>query len=322
MSKNRLPAEAIREAMIYFVKERKVSVPVILKHVDISRSRLYDYLQGNGKVSETTLMNILVTIGVSYDELMLHIYMTHPELLDGTIKELGLDMYSDTMTPTEATVIKTLSIYSQTQDVRLLVNLVRAINAQVRDEIEKYRLIELARPTIIQLLSAREFFTANDMLMFANIIRHEPYHVAKLVVSQISEQHESMAKLTGYGLVELDNFAATEVRNTTLLHFQLLIMALENYDSATVVHTIDFLRDYRLPTESPYFGFVKKMVAVIELYLNDDNEAAMRLWQQAHEAAQFLVDEVIWSTYAFIARHSYEEFITPAYAYKRHMIER
>ena len=42
MGKNRVPVEAIREAMIYFIKERNISVPVVLKTVDISRSRLYD----------------------------------------------------------------------------------------------------------------------------------------------------------------------------------------------------------------------------------------------------------------------------------------
>lgn len=74
MGKNRVPVDAIRDAMIYFIKERNISVPVVLKTVDISRSRLYDYLQGNGKVSATTLVNLLMTIGVSFDELLLHIY--------------------------------------------------------------------------------------------------------------------------------------------------------------------------------------------------------------------------------------------------------
>lgn len=321
MGKNRVPVEAIREAMIYFIKERNISVPVVLKTVDISRSRLYDYLQGNGKVSATTLVNLLVTIGVSFDELMLHVYMNHPELLDPAIKELGLDAHSHTMTRTEDTVYRTLSMYDETRDVRLLVNLVRAINSQVADEVEKYRLIEMVRPTIIKLLAAREFYTANDLLMFANIIRHEPYNAAKMVVKQMSDQAQRMAKLEGYGLMELDNFSSAEVRNVALLHFQLLIMALENKDGDTVKKTLMFLRDYRLPALSTYFSFVKKMAEVVELALDEKNEEAEQLWHRALDAAQFMIDERFWPIYSFIARRSFEEFLVPVNSYKRHMTE-
>lgn len=321
MGKNRVPVDAIRDAMIYFIKERNISVPVVLKTVDISRSRLYDYLQGNGKVSATTLVNLLMTIGVSFDELMLHIYMNNPELLDPAIKELGLDAHSVTMTPTEDTVYRTLSMYDETRDVRLLVNLVRAINSQVVDEVEKYRLIEMVRPTIVKLLSSREFYTANDMLMFANIIRHEPYNAAKLVVKQMSDQARRMASLEGFGLMELDNFSSAEVRNVALLHFQLLIMALENKDDETVRNTLMFVREYRLPALSTYFGFVKKMAQVVELSLADDDEAAEALWNQATESAKFLVDERFWPIYSFIARRSYSEFSIPVLSYRQHINE-
>jgi transcriptional regulator with XRE-family HTH domain len=79
----------LRDAVIYFIRERNVSVPTILEHVEISRSRLYDYLQGNGKVSATTLTNILMIIGVTADEVMLQIFLSHPETWDNTVVHIS-----------------------------------------------------------------------------------------------------------------------------------------------------------------------------------------------------------------------------------------
>ena len=130
-----------------------------------------------------------------------------------------------------------------------------------------------------------------------------------------------MASLAVYGLMELDNFSSAEVRNVALLHFQLLIMALENKDDETVRNTLMFLREYRLPALSTYFGFVKKMAQVVELSLADDDDAAEALWNQATESAKFLVDERFWPIYSFIARRSYSEFSIPVLSYRQHINE-
>lgn len=316
MGKNRVPAEAVRNALIHFIKKRNISIPIILKSVDISRSRLYDYLKGNGRVSATTFVNLLSTIGVSYDEVLLHIYLEQPELVDSTVKELGLDPSSYTQTPNEDMVYRVLALFEETQDTRLLLYVVRAINAQVVDSGQRYRLVEIARPAIVKLLGHRDSYSSTDMLLFANIIRHEPYETVKTMVKKMSDQVQKIATLEGYGLVEMDNFLPAAVWNVGLLNFNMLLLALENGDEETVEGTLTFIKECELPDFGSYFTFVKKLAEVVRLTLDDQQEQAEELWHSTVNALKFMVDDRLWPSFTYLSQQSYREFIKPVVDYR------
>ena len=316
MGKNRVPAEAVRNALIHFIKKRNISIPIILKSVDISRSRLYDYLKGNGRVSATTFVNLLSTIGVSYDEVLLHIYLEQPELVDSTVKELGLDPSSYTQTPNEDMVYRVLALFEETQDTRLLLYVVRAINAQVIDSGQRYRLVEIARPAIVKLLDHRDSYSSTDMLLFANIIRHEPYETVKVMVKRMSDQVQKIATLEGYGLVEMDNFLPAAVWNVGLLNFQMLLLALENGDEETVEGTLTFIKECKLPDFGSYFTFVKKLSEVVRLTLDNQQEQAEELWHSTVNALKFMVDDRLWPSFTYLSQQSYREFIKPVIDYR------
>ncbi|KAA8434244.1 helix-turn-helix domain-containing protein [Weissella sagaensis] len=316
MEKNRVPAEAVRNALIHFIKKRNISIPRILESVDISRSRLYDYLKGNGRVSATTFVNLLTTIDVSYDELLLHIYLTQPELIDDTIKELGLDLQSYTTTPNEDMVYQVLALFEETHNTRLLLNVVRAINSQVVDFGQRYRLVEIARPTIVKFLKKRELYSSTDMLLFANIIRHVPYDSVKKMVGEMTNQVEKIISLEGYGLVEMDHFAPAAVWNVGLLNFQMLLLALENGDTENVTLTMRYIEENKFPDYGSYFIFVKKLSEVLKLTLNGQEEKARKLWEATVKALNFMVDDRFWPTFTYLSQRSYQEFIKPVIDYQ------
>ena len=316
MGKNRVPAEAVRNALIHFIKKRNISIPIILKSVDISRSRLYDYLKGNGRVSATTFVNLLSTIGVSYDEVLLHIYLEQPELVDSTVKELGLDPSSYTQTPNEDMVYRVLALFEETQDTRLLLYVVRAINAQVIDSGQRYRLVEIARPAIVKLLDHRDSYSSTDMLLFANIIRHEPYETVKTMVKKMSDQVQKIATLEGYGLVEMDNFLPAAVWNVGLLNFNMLLLALENGDEETVEGTLTFIKECELPDFGSYFTFVKKLAEVVRMTLDGQQEQAEELWHSTVNDLKFMVDDRLWPSFTYLSQQSYREFIKPVVDYR------
>lgn len=316
MEKNRVPAEAVRNALIHFIKKRNISIPRILESVDISRSRLYDYLKGNGRVSATTFVNLLTTIDVSYDELLLHIYLTQPELVDVTIKELGLDLHSYTKTPNEDMVYQVLALFEETHNTRLLLNVVRAINSQVIDLGQRYRLVEITRPTIVKFLKNRELYSSTDMLLFANIIRHVPYDTVKKMVGEMTGQVEEMVALEGYGLVEMDHFAPAAVWNVALLNFQMLLLALENGDTENVSTTMSYIKENRFPDYGSYFTFVKKLTEVLKLTLDGQEDEAKKLWEATVKALNFMVDDRFWPTFTYLSQQTYQEFIKPVLDYQ------
>jgi transcriptional regulator with XRE-family HTH domain len=318
MGKNRIPVEALREAIIYFVKERKVSVPMILRNVDISRSRLYDYLQGNGKVSATTLANILLTIGVSFDELMLHVYMSFPETIDPTVKDLSLASESrSALAPDEDTVYRVLSVFEETNDVNLLVQLVRTINSRVTDQDDRALLIGSVYPTVEKLLRKRKFYTATDTLLFANVMTMAPYKTAKSVAADIRDHAREVGKLEGYGIPEVRATAPDEARNYALIHINLLNMALENKDVETINEVMSYFENYKLVTSDFYFGVARKMAEVAKLIINDDVAGAKKLWKQTRDSIRLIIDEEFIPTFQVLTKATYAEFARPVEDYLR-----
>ena len=210
---------------------------------------------------------------------------------DSTVKELGLDPSSYTQTPNEDMVYRVLALFEETQDTRLLLYVVRAINAQVVDSGQRYRLVEIARPAIVKLLDHRDSYSSTDMLLFANIIRHEPYETVKTMVKKMSDQVQKIATLEGYGLVEMDNFLPAAVWNVGLLNFNMLLLALENGDEETVEGTLTFIKECELPDFGSYFTFVKKLAEVVRLTLDDQQEQAEELWHSTVNALKFMVDD-------------------------------
>jgi transcriptional regulator with XRE-family HTH domain len=316
MGKNRIPVEALREAIIYFVKERKVSVPMILRNVDISRSRLYDYLQGNGKVSATTLANILLTIGVSFDELLLHVYMTFPETIDPTIKDLSLASESrSALAPDEDTVYRVLSVFEETNDINLLVQLVRTINSRVTDDEDRELLIGSVYPTVEKLLRKRQFYTASDSLLFANIMLMAPYEEAKRVASEIRDNAKKVSQLEGYGIPEVRTTAPDEARNYALIHMNLLTMALREHDTETINEVITYFENYELVAADFYFGVARKMAEVTKLLINDDLASAKKLWKQVRDSIKLVIDEDFLPMFNFLTKNTFAEFSKPVDEY-------
>ena len=58
------------DALKYFFHEKNISVKEILTEANISRSRFYAYLNGEGDLAMTRLMSIVTALGVDFDEFL------------------------------------------------------------------------------------------------------------------------------------------------------------------------------------------------------------------------------------------------------------
>ncbi|GAK30197.1 hypothetical protein WOSG25_012940 [Weissella oryzae SG25] len=309
---NKIPATALRTAIIYFIKERHVSIPNILKNVNVSRSRLYDYLQGNGKISATTMANILLVIGISFDEIITHIYITQPELVPTIIKDLHLS--SNTKQPKKPVLSDVNNLLDQfkfSNDVSLLTELVISINYRVTDPDEHARLMQPILPVITKLFRKRRFFSNIDTLLYANVLFYQDYEEAKEIVAESYNYANSLSQLEDYGLNTVRSNLISAYHNYGLIALNLLMLAIHNDDTAEIKRIIAQIANFELIIPDFYFGVVRRSVEIIQLILDNDFVAAEATWHNLKESIAFVIDAKLTAPYYYLTKKNYVDFEKP-----------
>jgi hypothetical protein len=310
MTENTLSSEMLRGSVIHLVNERAVSVPNMLKYVDISRSRLYDYLQGHGKVSATTLHNILLTMGVSPDELWLHAYLDNPELVKDAVAEEG--QANKKIELNEVGIEMALRIWKKTHDSAYLVSLIENIYA-TEDDALKDQLYRRIGKAVGQFFSTLNFFTENDYKLFAYLIDFTDYEDVKLITSRMRNHIDrviEIAKLNNDDAIQDRAYANYGIQYIAYSQFRFLMAAYRENDIQAVKEITWYLVDLPLPKLQWHQSFVKKIVQITQLAFTDDQEAARLLWNKVDDILNFMIPANDQLAYRAFLTCSYEEFIS------------
>lgn len=314
MSVNKLPEEDLRDAIIYFIKERHVSIPKILEDVDISRSRLYDYLQGNGKISATSFANIIITIGVTSDEIIAHIFRANRSLIIPVLREQRLTG-KDIVAPTKETVEVILETFEETDDINLLKELAIAINTMVPSKDQQRRLMDMIIPTINHVYRKRRFYTIIDATLYANILPFIDYAEAKRVAGILTEQIDGLAVIDVYGIEAVNKVMYSIQHIYGLIHINLVMLALENDDTTAAKESLERIRTYQISQPDYYFGMCRRVAEVIQLVLDEDYITAEKLYNQTLESVEFIMDNEFANSYRQILGKNFDSLIEPVQEY-------
>ncbi|TYC49114.1 hypothetical protein ESZ50_07660 [Weissella muntiaci] len=315
-TKNKIPADSLRAAIIYFIKERRISIPVVLDNVDISRSRLYDYLQGNGKISATTMANILTATGVSFNEILTHIYIDNPMLVSMATQNIQLSTETNSSgKPTIADVDMTIRKFRSSNDINLLSELITTINYRVADVEERDQLIARIMPTVDQLFRKQKFFSNADTLLFSSLLPYEDYEKARQVADVTHQYVLELNKLERQGLMSARRGLPDAYHNYGLITIELLKLAMANDDSLEVHRLIKQIGNFEMLIADFYFSTLRKIANVMALILDNDFIDAERTWNTLVETIDFMIDPKLAGTYYYFTKMTFAEFSKPITEY-------
>lgn len=301
-----MSSEMLRESVIYFIKERDISISNILKNVDISRSRLYDYLQGHGRVSATTFMNLLLIIGVTPDELWLRVYTEHPELVSESVADR---QKIDAIDLNVANIKAIISTLKKNYDAVFLIKLIENIHANLKQDEQQELLCLLAQP-IANSLNALEFFAEADYKLFHYLVDYTSYEDVYHVTERMRRHIDRIMKvIENGGTIHERIYSNYGIQYIAYSQVRFLMAAYRKHDLNAIKETTYYLTDLPIHKLDWHRSFMKKIIQIMQLAFSDDEEGAKLLWQKLDYTINFMLPLKEQCAYRSLLTNSYDDMI-------------
>lgn len=286
------------DALKYFFHEKNISVKEILTEANISRSRFYAYLNGEGDLSMTRLMSIVTALGVDFDEFLTYAMLLRPE------NEIA-EVISGQFVSLTDSVTQAVSLYQNSHRVGPILQVLHRINLTANAQ-EEEQYIQNMRATIQEIIGTTKYCEKNEIRIFLNTMLYLPYEQVKLRYNQIvnnltKRQHFSTLSGDSQPFI-LDSLVE--------LHYKMIIAALQVQQFAAA----DDIARHLLQVPSQEFSWhanaLKKMTSIIVALRSNQIAQSKALYSQLTEAVYFMQHEQQWLRYEKIMQHNFNQLKT------------